>query len=431
MRPACALFAVHGVLDAARTVAEALPALSARVGEGVQSAALAVRGEEGVVAVAPDARRPGPDLRGVADTALVRMGGDAPMVFADRSGAVAVVADGRATNAVVLRGALMARGALFAGESLAELLIHLVAQSERRTFMNRMLEALPRIEGGFAVVVLTGEFLVAARDVRGLRPLCIGRRGGGWVVASEGGALRASGASYEREVEPGEVVVVEGAQLQSLRPFPKMAPRPCVAEWLGLAAPDARVFGVDVVLVRERMGAALAEAFPVRCDLVVPMPGSEALAAGFAAKSQVRALPCLVGDVSGQMRASAGVHGQRVALLVNLFASGERTRRAVAALRVAGAAEVHIRLGAMPLIGSCVYGVVGPPTDDLLGNRFEIPRMRAWLDADSLAHPERTTVHVVVGHDSTACCDGCFSGDYPVVPLDPQIPLFPKPASVW
>ncbi|MSP55965.1 MAG: hypothetical protein EXR69_10235 [Myxococcales bacterium] len=450
VHPACALFAVHGLLDAARTVSEAIPSLRERANLGLgppaagaahgstagrraegEGIVVAVRGgpDGGVVSLSGEAHRSGMDLRGIADTALVRAGGEGRLVFQDRSGPVALAVDGRGTNTAVLRKALVARGAVFAGDELAELVVHLMAQSEQRTLMNRLLDALHRLEGGFALALLTADLLVLARDPCGFRPLCLGRRGAGWVAASEAGVLRASGVTYEREVGAGEVVVLEGASAESLHPFARSAPRPCAAEWLGATGGDARVFGVDVLGLREQVGAALALTFPARCDAVVPLPGSEALGAGFAATLGARFLPALVVG-GGQVRASGSVRGLRCALLVNLLATGERTRRAVAALRMAGASEVHVRLGAMPLGGACLYGVAAPVEENLLARRFEIPRMRSWLDADSLAHLERAALLTAMGRSSGDCCDGCFSGDYPVVPLDPQVPLFPKGASV-
>lgn len=431
--PAAGFVAVHGVLDAARTLGEALPVLAERVGIGVEDTRIAARAGADVVPVPPDARRPGPDLRAVADTALLRAGGEGALVFRDRSGPLALAVDGRATNAVVLGQALMARGAVLNTTSLAELIVHLLAHSEQRTVMNRLVHALQRLEGGYALAMLTADVLVLARDPRGIRPLCVGRRGGGWVAAPEASVLRAAGVLYVREVEPGEVLVLDAARadageaaLESLRPFARTAPRPCVAEWLASAASDAGVFGADVVEVRECIGARLAAAFPARADVVVALPGSEALAAGYARALDLRWLPALVGGA--QLRCSGAVRGLRTVLLADQLATGDRARRAVAAVRAAGASEVHVRLGSPPLRGGCLYGVRTPPDEDLLARRYEIPRMRAFLDADSLAHLDRPEVLASAGLTADACCDGCFSGDYPVVPLDPQVPLFPKPA---
>ncbi len=427
--PTTAIFAARGLLDGARTVSEALPALRARVGGTGES--LAACGADGVLATVPeDSRRPGPDLRVIGGAALVRAGGRGQVLFLDRAGPLAVAVDGRATNAGVLTRALVQRGAVFTGLEPAELLVHLMAQSEQRTLMNRLVDAIRRMEGGFSIVAMTAELMVGVRDLRGIRPLCLGRRGAGWALASESSVLRASGVTWEREVAPGEVLVVGAPGVESLRPFGRESARPCAAEWLGAAGPDAGVGGVDVIAVGERVGVALAKEFPVRGDVVVPLPGSEALAAGFSAGSGLRLLPALVVD-GGQARASNAVRGLRCALVVNLLATGERTRRAVAALRAAGASEVHVRLGALPLIAGCLYGVATPPEEDLLARRFEIPRMRSWLDADSLAHPERAPMLACAGVTPNTACDGCFSGEYPVVPLDPQVPLFPKPGAVW
>lgn len=434
VQPAAGFVAVHGVLDAARTLGEALPVLAERMGVGVEVTAIATRAAGDMVTVPPDGRRPGPDLRAVADTALLRAGGEGPLVFRDRSGPVALAVDGRATNAGVLGQALMARGAVLNSAGLAELIVHLLAHSEQRTVMNRLVHALQRVEGGFALAMLSAHLLVLARDPRGIRPLCVGRRGGGWVAAPEASVLRAAGVVYVREVEPGEVLVLDAARadageaaLESLRPFARLTPRPCAAEWLASASADAGVFGVDVVAVRDQLGQRLAAGFPARADVVVAMPGSEALAAGFARAQELRLLPAMVGQ-GALVRCSGAVRGLRVVLVADQLATGERARRAVAAVRGAGASEVHVRLGAMPLRGACLYGMRAPAEDELLGRRLEIPRMRAFLDADSLAHLDRADVLAAVGLDAESCCDGCFSGDYPVVPLDPQVPLFPKPA---
>ncbi len=436
LQPGAGFVAVHGVLDAARTLGEVMPLLASRIGCDLEGIELAARSAADVVRVPADARRPGPDLRAVADTALLRAGGEGPLVFRDRSGPIALAVDGRATNAGVLRAALMARGAVFNGSGIAELIVHLIAHSEQRTVMNRLLHALQRIEGGFALALLTGDLLVLARDPRGLRPLCVGRRGGGWVSGPEASMLRASGVLSIREVQAGEVLVLDAAGgegsaagLEALRPFAKQVVRPCAAEWLATASADAEVSGVDVVEVRDRLGFDLAGTFPARADAVVPLPGSEALAGGFARGMNTRVLHALV-RTGPAVRCSGAVRGMRVALVVDLLATGERARRAVAALRSAGASEVLVRVGTMPVSGPCLYGTVTPPEEELLAHRFEIPRMRAWLDADSLAHPERATMLGAAGRGAQGCCDGCFSGDYPVVPLDPQLPLFPKAARV-
>jgi len=385
---------------------------------------------------------------GTADVANVQ-----PLVARFAGSGLAVAHNGNLVNAVSLRAELEAEGAIFQASSDTEIVVHLVARSKQRTLVNRVVDALTRVKGAWTLLLLTPTQMVAVRDPMGFRPLVLGRHpGGAWIFASETCALDLIEASYVRDVEPGEVVVVEQGGLTAFRPFPKQPPQQCVFEYLYFARPDTRLWGRDVYLARQRLGERLAKEQPAEADMVVPVPDSGVAAAlGYA---RALGLPFELGLVrnhyvgrsfiepSQQIR-DFGVklklnpqpellRGKRVVVVDDSLVRGTTCRKIVGILRRAGAVEVHLRIAAPPTTGPCYYGIDTPTREELIASRNEIAEIGRWVGADSIGYLSIEGMHQSVHGAEPAFCDACFSGRYPVLHEDlerrPQLPLFTERA---
>ncbi len=456
----CGVFGIIGDPDAARLTYLGLHALQHRGQDGAgivarNAGVLAEHRGEGLVHdVFDDAA-----LRGLpGDTAIghVRygtLGGPGlenvqPFLARWRHGQLAICHNGTLTNAGPLRDELEERGAIFTRTSDTEVLLHLVAGSDQKTLINRLIEALTRVQGAWCVLVLAGDTLVAARDPHGFRPLVLGRRGSAWIVASESCAIEFVQGTVVREIEPGEMAILDEDGAQSLRPFPRKPKKACVFEAIYFARPDSTVFGTDVYAARVRLGQSLARRFPARADVVVPVPDSGTPAAlGF---SQGSGLPLGMGllrshyigrtfieptqrirDFGVRLKLQPNrsvVAGKRVVVVDDSIVRGTTAQKLVRMLRGAGATEVHLRIASPPMTGPCHYGIDTPERTDLLAHRMDLQRMRQFLDADSLAYLDMDDVLEAMGGEGPRFCDACFTGDYPVEPQqrrrDVQVPLF-------
>ncbi|MEN9787718.1 MAG: hypothetical protein RLZZ299_2982 [Pseudomonadota bacterium] len=466
LRHECGVFGVIDDDDAARTCFLGIQALQHRGQEGAGIVAregdrLRVhKGPGRVHEVFDDAA-----LRGLPGSAAIghvrygTAGGSAPsnvqpFVVLTRDGPVAVAHNGNLTNAAVLRAETEERGAVYTSTSDTEVILHLFAGSDQRTVINRLVDALRRLEGAFCVVMLMGQRLVAVRDPWGFRPLVLGRRGEAWVVASETAAIDAVRGEVVREVEPGELVILEGGGIESIRPFGRQPRKACIFEYVYFARPDSTLFGYDVYGARIRMGEVLARAFPARADLVVGVPsGGEPAALGYARASGLPFAHGIVrnpgvgrtflepsarsreGGVRQKLSAVAGVvRGQRVVVVDDSIVRGTTSQAIVRMLREAGAREVHLRISSPPMTGPCFYGIDTPDRDQLVAARMDVARIRALLDADSLAYLSVDLLREALGMAGPGTCDACFTGDYPLQPAVPgataQVPLFgPAPGT--
>ena len=372
-----------------------------------------------------------------------------PLVVRYGDGGLAVSHNGNYVNARSVRDELEAEGAIFQSSSDTEVLVHLVARSRQRSFVNRFVDALARVQGAGSVLVLTERMLLAARDPRGFRPLVLGRLpGGGWVFASETPALDLIGATYTRDISPGEVVVVDQDGLSSFHPFPRLEPAACIFEYVYFSRPDTRLWGQDVYSVRRRLGRRLAQEQPAVVDMVLPVPDSGVAAAlGFAREL---AVPFELGLVRNhyvgrsfiepsQRIRDFGVklklnpipgllEGQRVAVVDDSLVRGTTCRKIVRLLRDAGVAEVHMRIAAPPTVGPCWYGIDTPTREELIASRNEIDEIGRFVGADSIGYLSIEGLHEAVHESAGGYCDACFSGRYPVLHDDlerrPQLPLF-------
>lgn len=460
MKHHCGLFAVVGDDEAARVATLGLHALQHRGQEGcglvVRDGAELVqhRGQGLVHEVLREevvGRLQGATAIGHCRYATHGGGGPEnvqPFLVRDRAGLVAVAHNGNLTNAEALRAELEQVGSIFHTTSDTEVVLHLLARSEQRTFVNRLVDALVRLEGAYCLLFLTADRLVAVRDPWGFRPLVIGRRGRATLLASETAAIHFVGGEVVREVEPGEMVIVEGDQVESIRPLPRRPRRACIFEWVYFSRPDSVIFGKDVYTSRVRMGEILARDFPAKADVVIPVPDSGVPAAlGYA---RVSGLPYEVGllrthypgrsfiqptaslrDLAVRLKLTPNpsvVAGRRVVVVDDSIVRGTTAQKIVRMLRAAGAVEVHLRVTSPPMTGPCHYGIDTPEREELIAHRLDLPRTRAFLDADSLAHLSIQSLREALGTEGRAECEACFTGAYPLEPAKPapdaQVPLF-------
>lgn len=371
-----------------------------------------------------------------------------PLVVRSQFGQVAIAHNGNLVNAGALRARLERSGSIFNSSSDTEVVLHLLAGSSQETFVNRLVDALYQVEGAYSMVLMTEGRVVAVRDPWGFRPLVLGRRGEAWVVASETCALGLLDGEVVREIEPGEMVIIDNGDVLSLRPFPQRPRRACVFEHIYFARPDSVVFGEPVYARRKALGRQLAAEHPVQADVVIPVPDSGVPGAlGF---SEAAGVPFQLGllrshyvgrtfiEPSQQIR-DFGVklklapvrevlEGRRVAVVDDSLVRGTTARKIVRMLRDHGAREVHLRITAPPTTGSCFYGVDTPTRDELIASRMTVEGIRDYLGADSLGYLSLDGLHAVQGEARGTFCEACFSGDYPVPPSgDPssgQMPLF-------
>ncbi len=367
-----------------------------------------------------------------------------PFTVRARNGQVAIAHNGNLTNAHTLRQELERRGSIFGSSSDTEVVLHLLATSTRTTFINRLVDALSHVQGAFSLIVMTPDQLVAVRDPHGFRPLVLGRRGSATILASETCALDIIGGETVREVEPGEMVIVDAHGLTSLSPFPRRPRRACVFEHIYFSRPNSVTFGRSVYEARHKVGRLLAGVAPVDADIVIPVPDSGTPAAlGYAFASGVPFQQGLIRshyvgrtfiEPSQQIRdfgvklklspVSEIIRGRRLVVVDDSIVRGTTSRKIVRMLREAGAREVHVRIASPPIVGSCFYGVDTPTREELLANRLEPEAISDYLGADSLAYlPLEALRSQVAGEDpeQRSWCDACFSGDYPVTP-EPEGP---------
>jgi amidophosphoribosyltransferase len=358
-------------------------------------------------------------------------------------GGFAVAHNGNLTNGLTLRRELIRKGAICQSTSDTEVVLHLVARSTRERFIDRFIDALFQLEGAYAFVGLTNKKLVGARDPLGIRPLVIGELDGHYILCSETCALDIIGARFVRDVENGEVVVIDENGLESVKPFPRMQARPCIFEYIYFARPDSVVHGRNVYEVRKRFGAELAAESGMDADVVVPVPDSGVPAAiGFA---QAAGLPYELGiirnhyvgrtfiqptqstrELGVRMKHSANravVAGKRIVLIDDSIVRGTTSVKIVRMMREAGAKEVHFRISSPPITHPDYYGIDTPDKDNLLAARMSLEEMRAFTGADSLSFLSVEGVYRACGFERRdpvrpQFTDHCFTGDYPTFLTD-------------
>ncbi len=358
-----------------------------------------------------------------------------PLVADTVRGPIAIAHNGNIVNAASLRAELEAGGAIFQTTADSEIILHLLA---RQASAGEPLAALRAISGAYSLVMLTPESMVGVRDPNGFRPLVLGRVGAaGWVLASETSALDLIGARLEREIEPGEVVIIDANGPRSLRPFPPARAAFCIFELVYFARPDSNLGGGNVAEMRVEMGRRLSQTKPVEADLVVPVPDSGNYAAqGYSEASGIPLGHAFVRnhyigrtflqpsqmirdfDVRVKLNLIAdAVRGKRVVVVDDSIVRGTTARARVVNLRECGAREVHLRISCPPHRFPCHYGIDFPDPDELLANRMTHAEIEKFLGVDSLAYLSVDDMIAATGWPKDSFCSACFTGDYPL-PVD-------------
>ena len=361
---------------------------------------------------------------------------DAQPVFARYDlGEMAIVHNGNLTNAQEVRDDLISQGAIFQSYMDTENLIHLIAKSEKEKLLDRIIDAVQRIEGAFSLVFLSRTKMFAMRDRHGFRPLSLGRlQNGGYIVASETCAFDLVGAEFIRDVEPGELLVFsEGKEPKSIKVY-EPTPKHCIFEYVYFARPDSNVFGQSVYKARKEMGKELARVKPVEADLVIPVPdGGVPAAIGYAQESGI---PYEMGimrnhyigrtfieptqemrDLKVKMKLSPMVDlikGKKVIVIDDSIVRGTTSLRIVKMLKEAGAAEVHMRISSPPTTDPCFYGVDTPDKENLIAANMSEDEICNFIQADSLAYIDEAALLRSVGakENEDNYCTACFTGKY-------------------
>jgi len=365
-----------------------------------------------------------------------------PFVVQHGGQTIAIAHNGTLTNARQIRRRLEEEGSIFQSSMDTEVIVHLLARHRRGdliALIDALAAALAEVQGSYSLVLATEDTLIVARDPRGFRPLCLGLLNGSWVAASETCALDLVQADYWREVEPGELLVMDAKGLHSRKPFAPAPPKHCIFEFIYFARPDSQVFGQSVYLVRKRLGAALAREHPLKGDLVMPFPDSGTYAAlGYAA---AMGIPFELGvirnhyvgrtfiqpsqimrDFSVRVKLNPVrqiLKGQRVIVVEDSIIRGTTTRSRVKSVREAGAKKVSMLVSCPPHRFPCFYGIDFSSKGELIASQQEIDQIRDFLGLDYLGYLSMDGMVQATGMHHETFCLSCFSGDYPV-PLEAE-----------
>lgn len=357
-----------------------------------------------------------------------------PMVTDSNLGPVAVAHNGNLVNAFGLRQELEEQGERFETTTDSEVLTRLIALSPGGSWVSKLQWAMPRMTGAFSLAILTQDRLLAVRDPRGVRPLCLGKLEGNWVVASESCALMTIGADFVREVDPGEIIEITRDGLISYAPAEQTNHAMCLFELIYFARPDSTIFGQRLHLVRQRMGEELAREHPVDADVVVGLPDSATPAAiGYSKASGIPYTEALIKnryigrtfiqpdqrlrEVGVSLKFNAlpeSIEGKRVILVDDTIVRGTTSRPIVQLLRNAGAREVHMRVHAPPMMYPCYLGVDLARRDELIAARMTIGQIGDYIGADSIGYLSLPSLLRAINAPGAGFCTGCLTGSYPV-----------------
>ena len=374
-----------------------------------------------------------------------------PCMINYAAGSLALAHNGNLVNAKTIRKELGSKGAIFQSTNDSEVIVHLMAQAKSENFVDRAAEALRQVSGAYSLVLMTENELLAARDPHGFRPLCLGKLDGAYIIASETCVMDLIEAEFIREVEPGELILINENGLQSFFPFKKVESKYCVFEHIYFARPDSFLFGEHVYTARKEMGRAMAQESPADADLIVPVPDSGVVSAmGFAEESGIPFEMGLIRnhyvgrtfiEPQSQIR-NFGVKlklnavknlisGKRLAIIDDSIVRGTTSRKIVKMLLEAGAKEVHLRISSPPILHSCFYGIDTPHKEELIAHSHSLEETRKYLGADSLQYLSIKKMLEVLQNGKNKFCSACFDGNYPVPITDrssttQQLNLFPK-----
>jgi amidophosphoribosyltransferase len=366
-----------------------------------------------------------------------------PLMVSCQKGQVAIAHNGNLVNASTIRRDLESRGDIFQTTSDTEVVLHYFARSKHSGIPEALADALDRVEGAYSLVVLMKEAVYGIRDPRGFRPLALGRLNGAWVLASETCALDLINATFVRDVEPGEMVILDDRGLTSLRFAPPAQRAQCIFEHVYFSRPDSLVFGRAVHASREMLGRLLAQEHPVQADLVVPVPDSGVPAAvGFSEESGIPLRIALMRNhyvgrtfiQPSQVNRDLGVkmklnpvrgliEGRRVVLVDDSIIRGTTSKKIVRIVREAGAREVHLRISCPPTISPCFYGIDTPTQQELIASAHSLEEIRQFVGADTLGYLSLKGLRQAVGDSEGHFCLACYTGAYPTYVQEPLLAL--------
>ena len=357
-----------------------------------------------------------------------------PCLIEYAGGTMAMGHNGNLVNASEIREELGAAGAIFQSTNDSEVIVHLMAQSRRNSFVDRAVAALSQVKGAYSIVLMSENELIAARDPQGFRPLCLGKLDGAYIVASESCVMDLVEAEFIREIEPGELILINQFGVKSFRPFPKTVTKQCVFEHIYFSRPDSYLFGHSVYSVRKLMGKALAIEKPVEADVVVPVPDSGVISAmGYSEESKIPFQMGLIRnhyvgrtfiEPQSQIRnfgvkiklnaVKPVIEGKRVIIIDDSIVRGTTSKKIVRMLREVGAKEVHVRISSPPTTHSCFYGIDTPTKGELIASNLDIDQTCEYLGADSLHYITLEKMLEIFGEQKDDFCAACFDGRYPV-----------------
>jgi len=364
--------------------------------------------------------------------------------FADlHSGGISIAHNGNLSNARYLRRKLVKSGSIFQTTSDTETIVQLIAKSKRTKIIDKIIDALFKIQGGYALTILANKKLIGIRDPFGIRPLVIGKLNKSYVLASETCAFDIIGAKFIREVENGEIVIITENGLESIKPFPKVKARPCIFEYIYFSRPDSIINNISVYEYRKRLGAELAKESRVEADLIIPVPDSGVPAAiGYSEEikknvefgiirnhyvgrtfieptQQIRSLGVkLKHSVNKPL-----IKDKSLILIDDSLVRGTTSVKIIKMLYEAGAKEVHLKIASPPIKYPDYYGINTPDKDELLASKFDLKGMQIFINAKTLQFLSIEGLYKSLGYKERNSSypqftDHCFTGEYPIKPID-------------
>ena len=367
-------------------------------------------------------------------TGVSRVKNAQPCLIEYSGGTMAMGHNGNLVNASEIRKELGVAGAIFQSTNDSEVIVHLMAQSRRNSFVDRAVAALSQVKGAYSIVLMSENELVAARDPQGFRPLCLGKLDGAYIVASESCVMDLVEAEFIREIEPGELILINQFGVKSFHPFQKAPTKQCVFEHIYFSRPDSYLFGHSVYSTRKLMGKALAREKPAEADVVVPVPDSGVISAmGYSEEAKIPFQMGLIRnhyvgrtfiEPQSQIRnfgvkiklnaVKPVIEGKRVIIIDDSIVRGTTSKKIVRMLREVGAREVHVRISSPPTTHSCFYGIDTPTKGELIASNMDIDQTCKYLGADSLHYISLEKMLEIFGEQKDDFCAACFDGRYPV-----------------